>query len=83
MRAASLIKEVPLVENRLTTVDISLSAKVLPSLPNDIPDDREIIQPGDRILLIIEDDDKFARILLDMAVSRALKPLLLYRANKV
>ncbi|MCC5604722.1 response regulator [Nostoc favosum] len=75
IRPTSLIKEVPLVENRLTTVDISPSAKVLPSLPNDIPDDREIIQPGDRILLIIEDDDKFARILLDMAREQGFKTI--------
>lgn len=82
MRAASLIKEVPLVENRLTTVDISLSAKVLPSLPNDIPDDREIIQPGDRILLIIEDDDKFARILLDMAREQGFKTIVALQSKQ-
>ncbi|MEH2245556.1 response regulator [Nostoc sp.] len=75
IRTASIIKEVPIVENRATTVDISPSAKVLPTLPNEIPDDREIIQPGDRILLIIEDDDKFARILLDMAREQGFKTI--------
>lgn len=75
IRTASIIKEVPMVENRATTVDISPSAKVLPTLPNEIPDDREIIQPGDRILLIIEDDDKFARILLDMAREQGFKTI--------
>ncbi|MEH2425000.1 MAG: response regulator [Nostoc sp.] len=75
IRAASKIKEVPIVENRPTTVDISASAKVLSTFPNDIPDDREIIQPGDRILLIIEDDDKFARILLDMAREQGFKTI--------
>ncbi|MEH1870803.1 response regulator [Nostoc sp.] len=75
LNALSTIKEVPLVENRPTTQDISPSAKVVPSLPNDIPDDREIIQPGDRILLIIEDDDKFARILLDMAREQGFKTI--------
>ncbi|MCL6755312.1 response regulator [Nostoc sp. CCCryo 231-06] len=82
MRAASLIKEVPLVENRLTTVDISPLPKVLVSLPNDIPDDREIIQPGDRILLIIEDDDKFARILLDMAREQGFKTIVALQSKQ-
>ncbi|MDZ8228245.1 response regulator [Nostoc sp. ChiVER01] len=82
MRAASLIKEVPMVENKLTTVDISPSSKVLVSLPNDIPDDREIIQPGDRILLIIEDDDKFARILLDMAREQGFKTIVALQSKQ-
>jgi len=82
MRAASLIKEVPLVENRLTTVDISPLPKVLVSLPNDIPDDREIIQPGDRILLIIEDDDKFARILLDMSREQSFKTIVVLQSKQ-
>lgn len=82
MRAASLIKEVPIVENRLTTVDISPSPKVFVSLPNDIPDDREIIQPGDRILLIIEDDDKFARILLDMAREQGFKTVVALQSKQ-
>jgi CheY-like chemotaxis protein/nitrogen-specific signal transduction histidine kinase len=31
------------------------------------PDDRDAIQPGDRVVLIIENDLNFARVLLDMA----------------
>ncbi|HYX15851.1 MAG TPA: response regulator [Nostoc sp.] len=81
MRAASLIKEVPIVENR-PTIDISPSPKVFVSLPNDIPDDREIIQPGDRILLIIEDDDKFARILLDMAREQGFKTIVALQSKQ-
>ncbi|MEH2332646.1 response regulator [Nostoc sp.] len=82
IRTASTIKEVSMVENRPTTVDISPSVKVLPSLPNDIPDDREIIQPGDRILLIIEDDDKFARILLDMARQQGFKTIVALQSKQ-
>ncbi|MEJ1935023.1 response regulator, partial [Nostoc sp. NIES-2111] len=40
---------------------------------NIIEDDRQIIQKGDRILLIIDDDEKFARILLDMARQQGFK----------
>ncbi|MCC5630615.1 response regulator [Nostoc sphaeroides CHAB 2801] len=82
IRAASTIKEVPIVENRPTTQDISPSAKVLPTFANDIPDDREIIQPGDRILLIIEDDDKFARILLDMAREQGFKTIVALQSKQ-
>ncbi|ODH01702.1 hypothetical protein A4S05_27735 [Nostoc sp. KVJ20] len=73
--AASTIKEVPMVEKRSTNVDTSASAKVLTTFPSEIPDDREIIQPGDRVLLIIEDDDKFARILLDMSREQGFKTI--------
>ncbi|MEH2128329.1 response regulator [Nostoc sp.] len=81
-RTTSTRKEVSLVENRPPTVDISPSVKVLPSLPHDIPDDREIIQSGDRILLIIEDDDKFARILLDMARQQGFKTIVALQSKQ-
>lgn len=40
-----------------------------------IEDDRDQIGPTDKVLLIIEDDDKFAKILLDMARGRGFKAL--------
>lgn len=48
---------------------------------SEIPDDRETIQPEDRILLIIEDDDKFARILLEMAREQGFKVLVALRGK--
>ncbi|MEH2015393.1 response regulator [Nostoc sp.] len=81
IRTASTIKEVPMVENR-STVDTSPSAKVFTTFANEIPDDREIIQPGDRILLIIEDDDKFARILLDMAREQGFKTIVALQSKQ-
>ncbi|MHC5937608.1 response regulator [Nostoc sp.] len=82
IRTASTIKEVSMVENRPRTVDTSPPAKILSSFPNEIPDDREIIQPGDRILLIIEDDDKFARILLDMARQQGFKTIVALQSKQ-
>ncbi|HEY9609576.1 MAG TPA: response regulator [Allocoleopsis sp.] len=46
-----------------------------------VADDRENIQPSDRVLLIIEDDLKFARILLDMAREQGFKVLVAARSD--
>jgi CheY-like chemotaxis protein/signal transduction histidine kinase/HAMP domain-containing protein len=46
-----------------------------------IDDDRNAIQPGEAVLLIIEDDPTFARILLEMAHERDLKALVAFRGN--
>lgn len=47
----------------------------------EIEDDRAEIQPGDRVLLIIEDDRNFARILLDIAHQRHFKGLIALRGD--
>jgi CheY-like chemotaxis protein/HAMP domain-containing protein/signal transduction histidine kinase len=46
-----------------------------------IPDDRLEIQPGDAILLIVEDDPHYARILLDLARDKGFKVLLAMRGD--
>ncbi len=54
-----------------------------PSLLSSSPiiDDRDNIQPGDRTLLIVEDDIKFARILLDMARQNEFKGIVAHGGN--
>ncbi|HTA44047.1 MAG TPA: HAMP domain-containing protein [Bryobacteraceae bacterium] len=54
-----------------------------PTLVEDlvIDDDRNLIQPGDPVLLVIEDDVTFARILLDLAHERNLKVLTALRGG--
>ncbi len=44
-----------------------------------IPDDRLEIQPGDTILLIVEDDPHYARIILDLARDKGFKVLVATR----
>jgi HAMP domain-containing protein/CheY-like chemotaxis protein/signal transduction histidine kinase len=44
-----------------------------------VPDDRGVIQPGDRTLLIVEDDPHYARILADLAHDSGLKVLIAQR----
>jgi HAMP domain-containing protein/CheY-like chemotaxis protein/signal transduction histidine kinase len=44
-----------------------------------IPDDRHEIQPGDTILLVVEDDPHYARVILDLARDKGFKVLLAMR----
>jgi HAMP domain-containing protein/CheY-like chemotaxis protein/signal transduction histidine kinase len=46
-----------------------------------IPDDRFEIQPGDAILLIVEDDPHYARIMIDLARDKGFKTLLAMRGD--
>jgi HAMP domain-containing protein/signal transduction histidine kinase/DNA-binding response OmpR family regulator len=48
---------------------------------NVVDDDRENIQPGDRTLLIIEDDLNFAKIMMEMARERDFKVLVALRGE--
>jgi CheY-like chemotaxis protein/signal transduction histidine kinase len=44
-----------------------------------IADDRENLQPGDTVLLIVEDDPHYARVLVDLARDKGLKVLVAMR----
>ena len=46
-----------------------------------LDDDRNLIQPGDSVLLIVEDDITFARILVDLAHDHGLKVLVALRGS--
>jgi signal transduction histidine kinase/CheY-like chemotaxis protein len=46
-----------------------------------LDDDRNIVQPGEAVLLIVEDDITFARILVDMAHEHHLKALVALRGG--
>ena len=46
-----------------------------------LDDDRTVIQPEDSVLLIVEDDRTFARILIDLAHERGLKALVALRGS--
>ncbi|HEV2229556.1 MAG TPA: HAMP domain-containing protein [Steroidobacteraceae bacterium] len=50
---------------------------VLPApRPEEIADDREDLQPDDALLLLVEDDPHYARVLIDLARQRGFKVLL-------
>jgi len=55
------------------------SVKVVEHPIERIPDDRENLQPGDAVLLIVEDDPHYARVLCDLARDKGLKVLVAMR----
>src|SRR6202022_4206196 len=58
----------------------SVRAIRLPERPlEQIPDDRLAIQPGDSILLVVEDDPHYARIVVDLAREKGFKVLVAMR----
>ncbi|WP_036745296.1 response regulator [Paenibacillus sp. UNC451MF] len=50
--------------------------------PGEVEDDREHIEAGDRVMLIVEDDAPFASFILDMARSRGFKGLVATQGDK-
>ena len=49
--------------------------------PAEVPDDRDELEPGDRVVLIVEDDADFAGIVLDMARERGFKGVVALRGD--
>lgn len=63
------------VKPKLMSSETNVRPSSSVAVVNNIKDDREDIQSGDRVLLIIEDDPNFANILLDMTRQHQFKAL--------
>jgi len=50
-------------------------------LPSEVQDDRDEVQQGDRVVLIVEDDATFAKTVLDVARERGFKGLVALRGD--
>jgi len=71
-----LTPEPPLFEEAIPPETDAVRAQRVP-----LRDDRDHIRAGDRVLLIIEDDDTFAGLLLDLARQRGFKGLVATRGD--
>ncbi len=52
------------------------------NIPGTVPDDRGEIQPGDKVILIVEDDTVFAKILLDYTREKKYKGIVAVRGDE-
>ncbi len=68
--------------NGAPKVPLGSRFSILPTVERSISDDREAIVPGDRTLLIAEDDPAFAQILLDLAREHGYKGIVAQRADQ-
>jgi CheY-like chemotaxis protein len=77
--AKALRSERPASKARLLTEALPPADEVATTRPLD--DDREHLRDGDRVLLIIEDDLKFARIMVGMAREKGFKAVVATRGD--
>ncbi len=68
-----------LLDPRLPEPELELDPALL--LPGEVDDDREDLQEGDRVVLVVEDDATFARTVLDVARERGFKTLAALRGD--
>ncbi|WP_297332288.1 response regulator [Flavobacterium sp.] len=52
------------------------------TIPDDVPDDKDIINEGDKVILIVEDDVNFAKALLDFSHQRGYKGVVSVRGDQ-
>ena len=55
---------------------------IAPIIPQDIPDDRKDFKPGDKVILIVEDDTVFANALLKFAHDSGYKGIVAVRGDQ-
>jgi signal transduction histidine kinase/CheY-like chemotaxis protein len=77
----------PTVAARIPTTAAHSPAPALPAATPDraveqLPDDRLNLEPGDTILLIVEDDLHYARVLVDLARDKGFKVLVAMRGTE-
>ncbi|MEO5564377.1 MAG: response regulator, partial [Chitinophagaceae bacterium] len=73
-------KDVEIVNQEIVeTPERSYTSSII---PEDVPDDRQLIKKGDRVILIIEDDTIFARTLLEFTRKKGYKGIVVVRGDQ-
>jgi HAMP domain-containing protein/CheY-like chemotaxis protein/signal transduction histidine kinase len=70
-------------ERTLPTLPVQLAKLTVSEEPaQNVPDDRENLQPEDTVLLIVEDDPHYARVLCDLSHDKGFKVLVARRGSE-
>jgi signal transduction histidine kinase/DNA-binding response OmpR family regulator/CHASE3 domain sensor protein len=74
---------IPHVDNSIIALEPvkKVSHLTVDTIPQEIDDDRDNIQPDDKVILIVEDDTPFAKTLLDFTRKRNYKGLVAVRGD--
>lgn len=82
-KAAIIAAVAPVIEAATALLPVVTDAKYNSTvIPEEIADDRNMIQTGDKVILIIEDDIKFAAALLDYSRQKGYKGIVAVRGDK-
>jgi signal transduction histidine kinase/DNA-binding response OmpR family regulator len=73
---------VPMPTNGDRTVVAEIAEEPALALPEGLEDDRGSLLPGDRVVLVIDDDEEFARTAIDTAHERGFKGLIGLRGEQ-
>ena len=80
--SAPRIERAAIIYTAYTAPKLQLSGAVTEQIAERIEDDRDILQPGDNVLLIVEDDPHYARVLCDLAREKGFKVLVATRGSE-
>src|SRR5690606_31910041 len=69
------------VEKMTVLVADTTSSLAIVNIPEEVDDDRDDIKPGDKVILIVEDDTPFAKILLKYAHQSGYKGVIIVRGD--
>ncbi|WP_207632708.1 response regulator [Foetidibacter luteolus] len=71
----------PMEDIMATAEEKQIGPYTTDAIPEDVPDDRNNIQPGDKTILIVEDDTPFAKVLLDFTRQKGYKGIVTVRGD--
>lgn len=69
------------VEEMSSLVSDTTSSLTISNIPEEVNDDRHDVKPGDKVILIVEDDTAFAKALLKYAQQNGYKGIIIVRGD--